>query len=102
MPIWARRRRWSSGRCGGVRLWSLLFGPITIENLELRDVAILLEQNTAGDGNWAIAPSDAAPEPQTGGGWKGLPVIIEIARSPTRTWSSKPPETADVSAPSRR
>ena len=52
---------------GEIRFWSLLFGPITIENLELRDVAILLEQNAAGDGNWAIAPSDAAPEPQTGG-----------------------------------
>ena len=83
---------------GEIRLWSLLFGPITIENLELRDVAILLEQNAAGDGNWAIAPSDAAPEPQTGGGWEGLPVIIEIATVANASVVFKRPETADVSA----
>jgi len=65
-----------------VALWSLLFGPIRIKSLELRDVAILLEQNAAGDANWVFgtdAPPDAAAETTTDTSGMGLPVTIELA-----------------------
>ena len=56
-----------------IRLSSLLFGPITIEqSSNCASVAIRLEQNVAGDGNWAIAPSDVLTSPKPAG-WKGCP-----------------------------
>ena len=65
-----------------VALWSLLFGPIRIKSLELRDVAILLEQNAAGDANWVFgtdAPPDAAAETTAATSGMRLPVAIELA-----------------------
>ena len=35
-----------------IRLWSLLFGPVDVRSLELRDVSVSLERNAAGEGNW--------------------------------------------------
>ncbi len=61
-----------------VGLWSLLFGPIRIKSLELRDVAILLEQNAAGGANWVFG-SDTQPETTADSSGARLPVVIELA-----------------------
>ena len=61
-----------------VELWSLLFGPIRIKWLELRDVAILLEQNATGDANWVFG-SDTQPEATADSSGARLPVVIELA-----------------------
>ena len=45
----------SAGRLAvEVGLWSLVSGPIRIRKLELHDVAVLLEQNAAGEANWTL------------------------------------------------
>ncbi len=59
-------------------LWSLLFGPIRIKSLEVHDVAVLLEQDASGAGNWAGAPATPSA-PDANAEWQGLPLIIELA-----------------------
>jgi uncharacterized protein involved in outer membrane biogenesis len=61
-----------------VGLWSLLFGPIRIKSLELRDVTVALEQNTTGEANWAFG---AGTQPEATAHWSGarLPVVIDLA-----------------------
>ncbi len=63
---------------------SLLFGPLEVNDLELRDVALLLEADADGTSNWSLGkPSDPAadaetapPEEATG----GLHLIVSNAR----------------------
>jgi uncharacterized protein involved in outer membrane biogenesis len=59
-----------------VGLWSLVSGPIRIKWLGLRDVAILLEQNAAGEANWAFGAQPKATAPASG---MRLPVVVELA-----------------------
>ena len=61
-----------------VGLWSLVSGPIRIKWLELRDVAVLLEQNAAGKANWAFG-ADTQPKAAAESGGMRLPVVIELA-----------------------
>ena len=61
-----------------VGLWSLVSGPIRIKWLELRDVAVLLEQNAAGKANWAFG-ADTQPKAAAESGGTRLPVVIELA-----------------------
>jgi len=61
-----------------VRTWSLLFGPIDVRSLELRNVSVRLERNAAGEGNWALG---RANEPDTapaapGEGVTELPAVV--------------------------
>jgi len=61
-----------------VDLWSLISGPIRIKRLELRDVAVLLEQSSTGDANWVFG-SGTQPEATADSGGARLPVVIEFA-----------------------
>jgi uncharacterized protein involved in outer membrane biogenesis len=63
---------------------SLLFGPLEVNDLELRDVALLLEADADGSSNWSLGkPSDPAaeaearPAEEAGG---GLRLIVTNAR----------------------
>ncbi len=67
----------SAGRLAvEVGLWSLVSGPIRIRKLELHDVAVLLEQNDAGEANWTLP---RATPPQETADSEGLPVVVEVA-----------------------
>jgi uncharacterized protein involved in outer membrane biogenesis len=67
----------------GLSFWSLLAGPVRVNEVKLRDVDVLLETNEQGESNWILgtAAEPAAAEPvDTGsdvGG--GVPVLIEFA-----------------------
>ncbi len=61
-----------------VGLWSLLSGPIRIKWLELRDVAVLLEQNAAGQANWAFGADSQSKATAESRGIR-LPVVVELA-----------------------
>ena len=45
-----------------VSLGSLLFGPVDIRSLELSDVAVVLEKDAEGKGNWVFGEEGAAEE----------------------------------------
>ncbi len=47
-----------------VDLWSLISGPIIIEELEIRDVRIRLEKNDEGQANWATGTVRDESEPE--------------------------------------
>ncbi|MEN8109015.1 MAG: AsmA family protein, partial [Pseudomonadota bacterium] len=68
-----------------VDLWSLVSGPVRIQNFRLRDVDVLLETNEQEKGNWALG-GEATTEPEQtresssgSSASAGLPVIIEFA-----------------------
>ena len=65
-----------------VGLWSLVSGPVDVRSFELSDVAVLLETDAEGRGNWAFgeagAPAEAA-EPGAGSA-TALPAVILRAR----------------------
>lgn len=48
-----------------VDLWSLLSGPIRVQEVRLRDVAVLLETSAEGDGNWEMGSDETEEEPNT-------------------------------------
>ena len=77
-----------------VGLWSLVSGPIRIKWLELRDVAILLEQNAAGQANWAFG-ADTQPKATAESGGMRLPVVIELASLENVDVSLRRPERDD-------
>jgi hypothetical protein len=77
-----------------VGLWSLLSGPIRVKWLELRDVAILLEQNAAGKANWAFG-ADTQPKAAAESGGTRLPVVIELASLENVDVSLRRPERDD-------
>ena len=77
-----------------VDLWSLVSGPIRIKWLELRDVAILLEQNAAGKANWAFG-ADTQPKATAESGGRRLPVVIELASLENVDVSLRRPERDD-------
>ncbi len=62
---------------------SLLFGPVQVTELDLADVALLLEADADGTGNWSLGqpaaePEEAESEP-TGEGAGGLAVLVSNA-----------------------
>jgi uncharacterized protein involved in outer membrane biogenesis len=63
--------------------WSLLSGPVRVEEVRLRDVDVLLETNEAGDANWVMAAAEKPAEAQSADtaseGAGRVPVIIEFA-----------------------
>jgi uncharacterized protein involved in outer membrane biogenesis len=64
-----------------VDLWSLLFGPVVIERLEIADVKLLIEEDENGRANYVLAPAGAvAPDPAPSeGGSTTVPVVLERA-----------------------
>jgi len=65
-----------------VRTWSLLFGPVDVRSLELRDVSVRLERNAAGEGNWMLGgarkPGEAPAAPDEG--VTGIPAVVLKAK----------------------
>ena len=58
--------------------WSLLAGPVRVDDLRLRDVDVLLETNEQGEENWVLgASAEPADDVSDTGG--SVPVIIEFA-----------------------
>jgi AsmA protein len=82
-----------------IGLWSLVSGPIRIRALELRDVAVLLEQNSSGAANWSMTSATAAPSKTAPDSAEpALPVIIERAAISHVDVVWRRPEKADVAA----
>jgi uncharacterized protein involved in outer membrane biogenesis len=67
----------------GLSFWSLLAGPVRVNEVKLRDVDVLLETNEEGESNWTMgaATEPEAAEPAATGSdvGGGVPVIIEFA-----------------------
>jgi uncharacterized protein involved in outer membrane biogenesis len=65
-----------------VDLWSLFSGPVEIRTLELDDVAVLLETDGDGSGNWVFRePAGAEPETEpTDSPVTEVPVVLENAQ----------------------
>jgi AsmA family protein len=65
-----------------IRLWSLLFGPVDVRSLELRDVSVSLERNAAGEGNWVLGRAHEAREAERepGEGVTEVPAVVLQAR----------------------
>jgi len=64
-----------------IRLWSLLFGPVDVRSLELRDATVSLERNAAGEGNWMLGRArepHEAHEPGEGG--TEVPAVVLQAK----------------------
>jgi AsmA protein len=47
-----------------VGLWSLLFRPIEVRQLELSDIDVLLESNSDGEANWQLSTAEEQSEPE--------------------------------------
>jgi uncharacterized protein involved in outer membrane biogenesis len=76
--------------------WSLISGPVRIEELRLRDVDVLLETNDQGEGNWAMGAPQSEPAEQPGSeseGEAGVPVIIKSAELRNIRLRYQAPET---------
>ena len=92
----------SAGRLAvEVGLWSLVSGPIRIRKLELQDVAVLLEQNAAGEANWTL-PSATPPQEAADAGAEGLPAVIEVASLANLEVLLRRPDRVTCPSPSRR
>jgi AsmA family protein len=78
-------------------VWSLVFGPVRVEELRLRDVDVLLETNSQGEGNWDIgAPPESEPAGQSETQSQGdvsVPVIIQFAELRNIKLRYRAPET---------
>ena len=65
-----------------VGLWSLVSGPVDIRSFELSDVAVVLEKDAEGKGNWVVGEEAAAEEETESGGVEAtkVPAVILHAR----------------------
>ena len=69
-----------------IGLWSLISGPVDVRSLELSDVAVLLEKDAGGKGNWVfgeVSGDAGAPAPGSdapGSGAAGIPAVIQHAK----------------------
>ena len=65
-----------------VGLWSLVSGPIDIRSFELSDVAVVLEKNAEGKGNWVFGEKAAEEEQAESGSAEvtKVPAVILRAR----------------------
>jgi uncharacterized protein involved in outer membrane biogenesis len=65
-----------------VGVWSLISGPVDVRSLELSDVAVLLEKDAEGKGNWvfgeASSPKESAQPPASGAA--AAPVVVQHAK----------------------
>ena len=79
-----------------VGLWSLLFGPIEVRELRLRDVNVLIETSEEGAVNTEMGEPAAEPErPAEPAGDAELPVLIEFAEIRNVTITQRAPDTDD-------
>jgi AsmA protein len=63
-----------------IGLWSLLFRPVVIHDLELNDVDVLLETNADDEANWDIGgPVDEEPPPEDEAGDVESPIDLRFA-----------------------
>jgi uncharacterized protein involved in outer membrane biogenesis len=63
-----------------VGLGSLLFGPVNIPSFELSDVAVVLEKDAEGKGNWIFGEKAAAEEEAESRGVEAVPAVILRAK----------------------
>lgn len=65
--------------------WSLVQGPVRIEDVAATEVTVLVESNESGLGNWSLSGPDSDPEPPDPGAWLRTlsawqpPVVVEQA-----------------------
>jgi len=79
-----------------VNLWSLLSGPIRVEDVRLRDVKVLLETGPEGEANWDVMPESEVDEEaaEKGGPAEALaiPAIVEKGEIRNVTVTIRGPE----------
>jgi uncharacterized protein involved in outer membrane biogenesis len=75
-------------------LWSLLSGPVVVNDFQLHDVTVIAETSDDGEFNWDIAPDEKpeeASEPDSDGGSGEVPVdIINLEMSNIRAVLRQP------------
>ena len=64
-----------------VGLWSLVSGPVDIRSFELSDVAVVLEKDAEGKGNWVFGEEAAAEEQAESRGVEATKVPAVILRA---------------------
>ena len=64
-----------------VGLWSLVSGPVDVRSFELTDVAVLLETNAEGEGNWVFGEAGAPAEAREAGAGSATSVPAVILRA---------------------
>jgi len=62
-----------------VDLWSLIAGPARIRTFSLRDVAILLQENEAGENNWLMTANEPQPMAPEANDADTVPAIVNFA-----------------------
>ena len=60
-----------------VPAWSLVFGPVDVRAVELRDATLVLERDARGRGNWSFGKARSSTP--RAGGFEGIPVVIQDA-----------------------
>lgn len=80
-----------------IGLWSLLFRPVVIHDLELKDVEVLLETNPAEEANWDMGgPAEEEPPPAEDQGSGESPIDLRHAVITNVTVVYRTPETGDT------
>lgn len=64
-----------------VGLWSLVSGPVDVRSFELSDVAVVLETDAEGKGNWAFGKAAAAQEEAESDGVEATKVPAVVLRA---------------------
>lgn len=59
-----------------IGLWSLISGPVDIRSFELSDVAVILEKDANGKGNWVFGDEAGADADSHGVEATGIPAVI--------------------------
>jgi uncharacterized protein involved in outer membrane biogenesis len=65
-----------------VGAWSLISGPVDVRSLELSDVAVLLEKDAEGKGNWVFgeaSPPKESAQPASSGA-AAVPLVVQHAK----------------------
>ena len=62
-----------------VDLWSLITGPARIRTFALRDVAVLLQENEAGEKNWQMKANEPQPIAPESSNSDTVPAIVNFA-----------------------
>lgn len=80
-----------------IGLWSLLFRPVVIHDLQLRDVDVLLETNADDEANWDMGgPVDEEPPPEDDTGDAESPIDLRHAEITNVTVVYRTPTTDDT------
>jgi uncharacterized protein involved in outer membrane biogenesis len=77
-----------------IALGSLFFGPVVIEEFRLRDVELLLEENSSGENNWSIS-DDRVEVDISDDTSDGVPVIVRFAEIENIRVIRRRPESED-------